>query len=139
MLNRHKDPSQADKQFLDDNQILKRLKDDGIFVDDPKTKAKFSDTNVQRLEERLLREGKYNYFKLNGEIKLHHDILADQITRPIDLSVETSEGYRVKEVNSLLSNRMHSFKSKRYRLDITLGKIFLSDHPVMSEEERMAI
>jgi len=33
------------------------------------------------------------YFKLNGEIKLHNDLLADEITRPADLAFEQTEAY----------------------------------------------
>jgi hypothetical protein len=57
---------------------------------------------VQKLEERVLREkkffdgveatlkanGKTQYFKMNGEIKLHNDLLADEITRPADIAFE---------------------------------------------------
>jgi hypothetical protein len=43
---------------------------------------------VQKLEERLLREKKINYFKRNGELKLDNDLLADEITRPADLAFE---------------------------------------------------
>jgi hypothetical protein len=48
---------------------------------------------VQKLEERLLREKKANYFKMNGELKLDNDLLADEITRPADLAFETSEAF----------------------------------------------
>jgi len=30
---------------------------------------------------------------MNGEIKLHNDLLADEITRPSDLAFETTEAY----------------------------------------------
>lgn len=43
---------------------------------------------MQKLEERLLRERKINYFKINGELKVHNDLLADEITRPADLAFE---------------------------------------------------
>lgn len=31
---------------------------------------------------------KTQYFKMNGEIKLNNDLLADEITRPADLAFE---------------------------------------------------
>jgi hypothetical protein len=40
---------------------------------------------------------KTNYFKMNGELKLHNDLLADEITRPQDLAFEQSEAYQTKE------------------------------------------
>jgi len=69
------------------------------------------------------------YFKMNGEIKLHNDLLADEITRPSDLAFETTEAYQTKEVNSILCNRLHSFKRRYYRLDIVIGKICLLKYP----------
>jgi len=77
---------------------------------------------------------------MNGEIKLNNDILADEITRPADLAFETTEAYQVKEVNSILSNRLHSFKKRYYRLDIVVGKICLLKYPqFFSAEDQMAI
>lgn len=89
---------------------------------------------TQELEKKLmanLPEGRKQtqYFKMNGEIKLHNDLLADEITRPSDLAFETTEAYQVKEVNSILSNRLHSFKKRYYRLDIVIGKICLLKYP----------
>lgn len=39
-------------------------------------------------EEMLLRKQKLKFFKKNGEIKLHNDVLADEITRPADIAFE---------------------------------------------------
>lgn len=77
---------------------------------------------------------------MNGEIKLNNDLLADEITRPADLAFETSEAYQTKEVNSILSNRLHSFKKRYYRLDIVVGKICLLKYPqFFSAEDKLAI
>lgn len=62
---------------------------------------------------------------MNGELKLHNDLLADEITRPADLAFEQSEAYQTKEVNAILSDRMHSFKKNYYRLDIVIGTLNL--------------
>lgn len=69
-----------------------------MFIDD--SSSKVAGANIQRLEERLLRERPktppppqerqnqlFDFFKRNGELKLHHDLLAYEISRPIDLSV----------------------------------------------------
>lgn len=72
---------------------------------------------------------KTNYFKMNGEIKLNNDLLADEITRPSDIAFEQTEAYQTKEVNSILCNRLHSFKKRYYRLDIVIGKICLKNYP----------
>jgi hypothetical protein len=114
---------------------------------------------MQKLEERILREMPFisslekklmpmlsdlkmasQYFKMNGEIKLHNDLLADEITRPADLAFETTEAYQLKEVNSILSNRLHSFKKRYFRLDIVIGKVCLLKYPqFFSKEDKLAI
>ena len=77
---------------------------------------------------------------MNGELKLHNDLLADEITRPADLAFEQSEAYQQKEVNSILSDRMHSFKKRYYRLDIVVGKIsLLNYHAFFAAEDKLAI
>lgn len=80
-------------KYIPDNKMLDKLRIDGIYVNDPQVYQKFTDINVQKLEERLLREKKTNYFKINGELKLDNDLLADEITRPADLAFETSDAY----------------------------------------------
>lgn len=80
-------------KYVPDNQILNKLRVDGIYVNDPQVYQKFTDINVQKLEERILREKQIDFFKNNGEIKLDNDLLADQITRPADLAFETSDAY----------------------------------------------
>jgi len=77
---------------------------------------------------------------MNGELKLHNDLLADEITRPADQAFEQSEAYQQKEINAILSDRMHSFKKRYYRLDIVVGKMSLLRCPsVFSAEDRLAI
>jgi hypothetical protein len=77
---------------------------------------------------------------MNGEIKLNNDLLADEITRPADLAFESTEAFQTKEVNSILCNRLHSFKKRYYRLDIVVGKICLLKYPeFFSVEDRLAI
>lgn len=77
---------QSNKTLTND-QTLARLRQDGVYCDrDPTLHQKFTDKNVVKLEQRLLREKQYldtkygtdkireanngEYFKLNGEIKL---------------------------------------------------------------------
>jgi len=68
--------------------MLENLRLDGIYVDDPEVHQKFTDINVQKLEERLLKNGQAEFFKMNGELKLDNDILDDDLTRPADLAFE---------------------------------------------------
>ena len=66
---------------------------------------------------------------MNGEVKIHNDLLADEVTRPADLAFEQSEAYQTKEVNAILSDRMHSFKKRYFRLDLVVGKLALLGYP----------
>ena len=85
-------------------------------------------------------DGKSEFFKYNGELKLDNDLLADEITRPADLAFETSEAYQKKEVNAILSDRLHSFKKNYYRLDIVVGKIQVLNYPgLFHEEDKKAV
>ena len=68
--------------------MLENLRLDGIFVDDPEVYQKFTDINVQKLEERLLKNGQSEFFKMNGELKLDNDLLDNELTRPADLAFE---------------------------------------------------
>jgi len=46
----------------------------------------------------------------------------------------------LKEINSILSDRMHSFKKRYYRLDIVVGKISLLKYPsFFALEDKFAI
>lgn len=77
--------------------MLGKLRIDGVYCDhDPSIYQKCTDHNILRLEQRILREKpfidqlestlmteqKTSYFKMNGDLKLHNDLLADEITRP---------------------------------------------------------
>lgn len=62
--------------------IIEKMFKDGLYVDDPQVLQKYTSINIQKLEERLLREGRTEFFHPNGEIQLHNDLLADQITKP---------------------------------------------------------
>jgi hypothetical protein len=75
------------KKTLTNSETLDMLRQDGVYCDrDPTLHQKFTDDNVLRLEQRLLREKQYldakygtdkikeihngEYFKINGELKL---------------------------------------------------------------------
>jgi len=82
-----------DKKELPQNQkLIQMLEADGLYIDSA-LNFKNRDINVQKLEERLLNTGQSEYFKLNGELKMHNDILADELTRPADLAFEQSDAF----------------------------------------------
>lgn len=85
--------------------ILHKLALDGLYIDDPEVHSKYTDVNVQKLEERLLNSGHTQFFKSNGEIKLDNDLLDDEITRPVDLAFDKTVATLLKETNAILSNR----------------------------------
>ena len=87
--------------------MLENLRVDGIYVDDPEVNQKFTDINIQKLEERLLKNDQEAFFKLNGELKLDNDLLQDEMTRPADLAFEQPMAYQTKEINSVLSDRLN--------------------------------
>ena len=93
-----------------------------------------SNPSVNRLEQRLLREGSHSYFKANGELKLHTELLAGSMTHPTDFSTEVSKSYSVRVVNALLSERLHQYKNHYYRMDIAIGRLQFTDHPFFSKE-----
>jgi len=100
---------------------------DGIYVDSA-LMFKNSDINVQKLEERLLNSGQSEYFKLNGQIKIHNDVLADELTRPADLAFEQTDAYQTVDNNAIVTDRLNSFKKQYYRIDIIVGRIIIKKY-----------
>lgn len=128
------------KRLHKNKEMLENLRQDGIYVDDPEVIGKFMDINVQKLEERLLKNGQKEFFKMNGELKLDNDILDDDLTRPADLAFEQTPAFHTKEINAILSDRLHSFKKTYYRLDIILGNVKLFNcKNYLGQEDKKAI
>ena len=130
--------------------MMKSLALDGVYTNDPSTKIKFGNTNIQRLEERLVRERptslpaerknrKFDYFKRNGELKIHHDLLAWELTRPIDISVTDNPNLLTRKRSAILCERSNAKKLRHYGLQIVIGKLSLRDHPILKPEERCAM
>ena len=94
---------------------------------------------MQRLEERLLKNGNLEYFKMNGELKLDNDLLMDEMMRPIDFAFDKTMANATKETNAILQDRSHSFKKKYFRLDIVIGKIRMASMSILTEEERLTL
>lgn len=120
--------------------MIKHLAQDGIYVDDPEVQQKFTDINVQKLEERLLRKGNSSFFKMNGELKLDNDLMADELTRPADLAFEQTVAFQRKETNSVLADRLNAFKKRYFRLDIIVGKVsFRNYRAIFCQEDKLAL
>ena len=127
------------KDLPQNDLLLKKLVDDGLFIDSS-TMFKNKDINVQKLEERLLNNGQREYFKQNGQIKINNDVLADELTRPADLAFEQSDAYQTIERNAIVTDRQNSFKKQYYRIDIILGRMQLKRYAqLFSKEDQMLV
>lgn len=115
---------------------MKRLSNDGIYTNDLATKTKFTDPNLQRVEERLINEGHKDFFKMNGELKLDYDMQGWEITRPLDLY---QNQYQTKVRSASACDRKLGQKRRFFHLYITVGKIVLRDHPLFKDEDRLAV
>jgi hypothetical protein len=119
--------------------LINLLKEDGIFVDST-ILYKNKDINIQKLEERLLNGGQKVYFKINGELKINNDLLAEELTRPADLAFEQTDAFQTICNNSIVTDRLNSFKKQYYRIDIIVGKMVLKKYAsLFSDEDQMMI
>lgn len=95
---------------------------------------------MQKLEERLLKSGQTYFFRANGELKMDSDLLADEITKPADISFEKSCAHLTRDKNAVLSDRMHAYKKKYFRLDIIIGKVdFFHAWDLFTDEDELAL
>ena len=115
------------KALPQNDELIKFLQTDGLYIDSS-LMFKNKDINVQKLEERLLNSGQREYFKLNGEIKINNNLLADELTRPADLAFEQTNAFQTVEKNAIVTDRMNSFKKRYYRIDIIVGKLILKKY-----------
>jgi hypothetical protein len=135
ILEQHKDQ----KDLPQDDALITLLQEDGCFVDSA-ILFKNKDINIQKLEERLLNSGQKVYFKINGELKINNDLLAEELTRPADLAFEQTDAFQTVLNNSIVTNRLNSFKKRYYRIDIIIGKMFLKKYKkLFSPEDQMMI
>ena len=139
-LKRAKCKIHPEQKVQKNKEMLEHLRLDGMYVDDSEVIQKFTDVNTQKLEERLLKNGQTEFFKMNGELKLNNDILDEDLTRPADLAFEQTTAFQTMEINAILSDRLHSFKKRYFRLDIILGNIKLFNcKTYFSLEEKIAV
>lgn len=97
------------------------------------------DANLQRMEQRLLRQKQLDYFnRSNWEMRLDSDVTTHTITRPLDISLENNPTITSKLQSAVLSHRDNFSKSKYYRLDLNIGKLRIHEHPLFSEEDKLA-
>jgi hypothetical protein len=110
-----------------EKEFIGLLQSDGLFVDSALV-FKNKDINVQKLEERLLNTGQSEYFKIDGQLKLNNDILANELTRPSNLAFEQPDAFQTVENNAIICDRLNSYKKQYYCIDIVLGKLILAEY-----------
>ena len=95
--------------------------------------------DINRLEQRLLREQNYKYFNPSSDLKVHNKIMADEITKPVDVGFEENPSFRTKLVNAVVSQRMNKYKTEHYKMKIQVGKVVFDEHPQMTDEDRRVV
>ena len=70
--------------YTPDAGYFSKMAKDGIYVDI--IKNRIYTYNLQKVEQRALREGKLDWFKYNGDLRLDNDIFNDVVTKPLDIS-----------------------------------------------------
>jgi hypothetical protein len=132
----NKSTTQNYYQHDDSSDYFFRMIKDGIYLD--YIKKRINSYNLQKVEQRALREEKTDWFKLNGDIRLENDIFSDVITRPIDISLATNDRYNIHYLSSPMSERGCNRTDKTYKMKMFLSKIILRDHQLFSQEDRLA-
>lgn len=106
---------------------------DGVYLDIIK-KQIFS-YNLQKVEQRCLREKNYDWFKYNGDIRLDTDIFSENMTRPIDISLSNNDKFDTHYLSSFLTDRSSSRIQKSFKLKLFISKLSLENHPLFTRED----
>jgi hypothetical protein len=118
---------------IPDQEYFSKMTIDGVYID--YIKQLIYSYNLQKTEQRLLRENKTEWFKPNGDLRLENDIFSDVITKPIDISLSTNEKFKTHYLNSALCSRSSERNFKRYKMKLFISKIFFKYHPLFIEED----
>jgi hypothetical protein len=106
---------------------------DGVYLDIIK-KQIFS-YNLQKVEQRCIRDKEYDWFKFNGDIRLDTDIFSENMTKPIDISLSKNNKFETHYLSSFLTDRTSSRISKSYKMKIFISKLSLEVHPLFINED----
>lgn len=119
----------------DEEEYFEKAVKDGIYLD--YIKKLIYSFNIQKIEQRAAREGKKDWFRPNGDIRIDNDIFSDVITKPTDITLTSNDKFATFCGNSAFSGRNSDSKLKVYKLKIIISKIIFTFHPVFSEEEKL--
>jgi hypothetical protein len=59
------------------------------------------------------------------------------LTKIIDISFADNRALSTIQRNAIMSKRSNQLKSQHFQLDLIVGKLFLTNHPNFSQEERL--
>lgn len=71
---------------------------------------KFDTMNLHRLETRLCRDSRQEYFKANGELIINREFFDDKVSRLANISFEANPALAVYQKNAILSTRSNQNK-----------------------------
>ncbi len=124
---------QSSEEDLKNQNYFYKTHEDGIYLDVVK-KIIYS-YNLQKVEQRAMREGLVNWFKPNGDLRLENDIFQDITTKPIDISLSINEKFQTRTLSAPLTLRNSTSHYKIFKLKIFINKIMILAHPVFIEED----
>ena len=122
-------------QLNDEDEYFERAIKDGIYLD--YVKQQLFSFNIQKTEQRAFREQKKNWFRPNGDIRMDNDIFSDVVSKPLDISLSSNDQFNTFVSNSIFSGRGNG-KMRIFKLKIIIGKIIFKNHPIFSEEDKLA-
>lgn len=61
------------------------------------------------------------------------------MTKPVDVNLESNPSLTTKLANAFVSQRINKKKTKYYQLNIQIGKIVFTKHPLFIEEDTKAV
>ena len=86
-----------------------------------------------------MRENNLKYFRENGDLKMNTNIMSEVITRPLDVSFDSNPSFATRLVNAFVSQRINKKKTKFYLMNIQIGKIVFTKHPLFEKEDEMVV
>ena len=70
---------------------------------------------------------------------MNTNIMSEVITRPLDVSFDSNPSFATRLVNAFVSQRINKKKTKFYLMNIQIGKIVFTKHPLFEKEDEMVV
>ncbi|MCQ2816963.1 MAG: hypothetical protein MJ252_06835 [archaeon] len=122
--------------YDNDEEYFEPYIKDGIYLD--YIKKLIYSYNIQKLEQRTMRENKNENFKKNGYIRMDNDIFNDIVSRPEDLTPNYYDVFNTYISNSAFNGRNSDEKFKIYKMKVYLYKVMISLYKIFNREEILA-